>query len=153
MNACGVAVEGGEVEQNATSKGKKGSHRNYWRQPLGELHQRHYGPCYQRNRGARATRPEYIGYEGPCVATVTICMSMKLGWEKRIIRTPDNKSSSASESFGLLQRKYETPSTAVSHCKYSHNLSSSANKIYRSTSTVSFRLDKRGGVETHITDQ
>jgi len=62
-----------------------------------------------------------------------IRVSVKLGREKGTPHTPDNKSSSASEIFGRLQRKYETPIAAVSHSRYSHNLSSFANRIYEST--------------------
>ena len=61
-----------------------------------------------------------------------IRVSVKLGWEKQISHTPDSRSSSASEIFGSLQRKYETPIAAASHSRYSHNLSSFANRIYES---------------------
>lgn len=109
------SCRGGDVNRNVTGKGKRGYHHKYRQQPLGEFHQRHCGPCYQRNRGASAAHPGCTGYEGLSVATVMIYMSVKLGEkdEPRVLQTvnpPQLRRASASSSGSMRHLPRRCPS-------------------------------------------
>ena len=137
------------VERNGQRKG--GSHHEYQDQPLGEFHQRHYGPYYQRNRGASVARPECTGYEGLCVATVMINVSVKLGERNelrvpQIVNPPQLRRASASSSGNMRHLPWGCP--ILNTPTVCHHLQTRSKDPYQHSR---FRREKRGrGPETHV---